>query len=145
MKSNTLPLPKGASVSSPMKQFASSCSISCLIALVISAALISLCAVILTKAAVPHSVLEPLTTILSALATLISVYIGSLSSTRNQTLSVGISSGAMVFAVVFLLSLLFGDGDVTGQTIIKLIAYLSAGGIGSLAGSSKKRKAKLKI
>lgn len=145
MKSDTLSLPKGLSAASPMKQFATSCSISCLIALVISAALISLCAVILTKADIPHTLLEPITTVLSAVATLISVYIGSLSQKTEQTLGMGVSSGALVFTVIFLISLIFGDGEVTGQTIIKLIAFLSAGGIGSLAGSSRKHKAKLKL
>ncbi len=145
MKNDTLSLPKSMSAASPVKQFAVNCSVSCIIALVISAALISICAVLLTKADIPHSLLEPLTTVLSAVATLISVYIGSLSQNRTQTIGMGISTGAATFAVVFILSLIFGDGEITSQTIIKLIAFLSAGGIGSLAGMNRKQKAKLKI
>lgn len=146
MKNNVLPPPKSSAAASPLKQFITGCSISCLIALIIGAALISLCAVILTKADMPHSLLEPITTILTAIATLISVYLGSLSANKaSPSLGMGVSSGAMVFAVIFLVSLIFGDGEISGQTMIKLLALVSAGGIGSLAGGNHQRKKKLKI
>lgn len=115
----------------------------CFIALIISAILISLTAVVLMKANVPHTLLEPLTTILTVLATLISSYGGTAKGETNVTH--GLASGALMFAVIFVVSLAFGDGDITYQTLIKLIALTSAGGIGSLAGANAKRKAKLKI
>ncbi len=143
MKNNVNDIYIGKATKSPLRKFTANCSMTCFIALIISAILISLTAVVLMKANVPHTLLEPLTTILTVLATLISSYGGTAKGETNVTH--GLASGALMFAVIFVVSLAFGDGDITYQTLIKLIALTSAGGIGSLAGANAKRKAKLKI
>ncbi|MEG2677074.1 MAG: TIGR04086 family membrane protein, partial [Oscillospiraceae bacterium] len=122
--------------SSEAMQFAKCCSVSSGISIVIAAALMCVTAVVLVNVDVPFELHQPLTTIITALSTLVG-------KKRQKTgLIMGLSVGGLVFLVLFLLSAVFGDRIVSMQTVIKLAALLSAGGLGGLTGVNRGLKAK---
>ncbi|MEG1984703.1 MAG: TIGR04086 family membrane protein [Oscillospiraceae bacterium] len=127
--------------SSDAMQFAKCCSVSSGISIVIAAALMCVTAVVLVNVDVPFELHQPLTTIITALSTLVSTFL--VGKKRQKTgLIMGLSVGGLVFLVLFLLSAIFGDRIVSMQTVIKLAALLSAGGLGGLTGVNRGLKAK---
>ncbi|MEA4911454.1 MAG: TIGR04086 family membrane protein [Oscillospiraceae bacterium] len=126
------------------RRFAENCAATSGTAIALCAALLCAAAVLLMKADVSHSLHEPITTVISALATLLSTYVAGASG-KSTGVSFGAICGFLVFTVLFAASLIFGDSEVTYQALVKLLALVSAGGIGSLASARKTKNNALKI
>ncbi len=129
---------------SPTKEFAKCCSVSSGLTVVLASALLCVTAVVLVSVDVPFDLHQPITTVLTALSTLVSTYIMG-KKRQKSGLILGLSVGGLVFLILFLLSAIFGDRVVSMQTVIKLAALLSAGGFGGLTGVSKAQSTKGKV
>ena len=121
----------------PLKQFAKDCGAGGGITIVIASALLCVTAVVLTNVDVPFELHQPITTIITSLATLASTYL--IGQKRQKSgLVLGLSVGGLVFLLLFLISAIFGDKVISMQTLVKLVSVLAAGGFGGLFGVSKK-------
>lgn len=127
----------------PLKQFAMDCSAGSGITIVIASALLCVTAVVLTNVDVPFELHQPITTIITSLATLVSSYL--IGQKRQKTgLVLGLSVGGLVFLLLFLISAIFGDKILSMQTLVKLVSILAAGGFGGLFGVSRQTNAAAK-
>ncbi len=135
---------KAVKQTTPAKEFAKCCTVTSGISVVLAAALLCVTAVVLTNVDVPADLHQPITTVLTALSTLISSYMVG-KKRQKSGLVLGLSVGGIVFLILFLLSAIFGDRVVSMQTVVKLAALLSAGGFGGLSGVNKAQKPKNKV
>lgn len=130
---------------STARRFAENCAVTSVSAIALCAGLLCAAAVLLMKADVSHSLHEPITTVITALATLLSTYVAGAAGKTVGGISFGAICGFIVFTVLFVASLIFGDSEVTYQALVKLLALVSAGGIGTLASARKSKNKSLKI
>ena len=121
----------------PLKQFAKDTGAGGGISIVIASALLCVTALVLMKVDVPFELHQPITTIITALSTLVSSYL--IGKKREKTgLVLGLSVGGLVFLILFLISAIFGDKVLSMQTLVKLVSMLAAGGFGGLFGVTRK-------
>ena len=107
----------------------------------ITAALISAAAMLISKIDVSVTLYEPITTAIIAAGTLSAAYI-TCKKRRTDGLAVGAAAGALLFCALALTAAVFTERGVTSQALVKLLALVSAGGIGGVLGVSAKTKVK---
>ncbi|MEG1016529.1 MAG: TIGR04086 family membrane protein [Oscillospiraceae bacterium] len=135
-------LNRGVKALTPAKEFAMQCAASSAASVVVAAILFAVCAVVITKVDLPRQLLQPISTVLTACSTLLSTFFMG-KKRRKNGLVLGISVGGAVFFVVLLLFAIFGDKQITSQLLFKLLALLSAGGVGGIIGVSHKNTVKI--
>ena len=111
-------------------------ALTAVLAAALSAALLAAAAAVVSRVDIPNELYGPITTVIAAAATLLASYITA-QKRGAQGLSVGAASGAVLFAALAVLSAIFTERGVTGQSLVKLLALLSAGGAGGLLGVSR--------
>ncbi len=121
--------------------FAKSFVLTSALSIAICLSLLAIAAVVICNIDIPTQYLQPFTTAAMSLGVLLSSYITSAKRSKNG-LTLGLSSGLTTFLVVLVGSLLFTEGEITEQVFVKLLAMLSAGGIGGIAGVGRAAKAK---
>lgn len=107
----------------------------------ITAALISAASVLISKIDISSALYEPVTTAIMAVGTLSAAYIIS-KKRRADGLALGATAGALLFCALALTAAVFTERGITSQALVKLLALVSAGGIGGVLGVSAKSKAK---
>jgi len=108
------------------------------------AASLALVALVRANVDLPFFVNQPLTTVLAAASAFVGAYVVA-AKRKKSGLVLGASSGTLVFLVLMAASAIFTEFAVTGQVFVKLLALVSAGGIGGITGTSKGTKtAKIK-
>ncbi|MEG0750773.1 MAG: TIGR04086 family membrane protein [Oscillospiraceae bacterium] len=110
-------------------------------AVIVTTALMSVVAALMANIDVSHDLYAPITTIVTALSTLLASYATG-KSRKNNGLAIGVVAGMLVFAVLGLLSAIFMREGLTPQAIYKFFAIASAGGVGGVLGVSSKDKPK---
>lgn len=125
----------------PIREFAGQCGLACMIASIMTLALLGVLAAIRININMPFSAHQPLTTILAASSTLAAAYM--VSKKRKRTgLVLGACTGFFAFVLVTVLSVIILGEAASGQIYVKLVALVSAGGLGGLIGASKGSKQK---
>ena len=111
-------------------------------AVVISLSLFMVVALIMTGDSMPDSSIQ----VLGPAAGLISVFIGGfVAALKNKKsgMLTGVFTGLAVFAVLFVLSMIFRNGDTeffSLKTLLTLISILLAGMLGGVVGVNIKRR-----
>ena len=137
----------GTSHTSAQNDFLKNIGIGCLAEILLCVLFLSLSALIITKVDIPFDLHQPIATAAAALSALSSAFVCGKMQQKNGLLS-GITISAVGFVVLFLTASIFGSENVSVQALIKLIAMMSAGGIGGITGVSsaiKQKKSQLKI
>lgn len=107
----------------------------------VTAALISATAVLISKTDITSALYEPITTAIISVGTLVAAYI-TCKKRRSDGLAVGATAGGLLFCALALAAAVFTERGITSQALVKLLALVSAGGIGGVLGVSAKSKAK---
>lgn len=123
----------------PLREFAGHCGIACAIAIIASLGLLCIVAAIRTSVNLPFASHQPITTGIAVLATLFACYLAGKRRQRNGLL-LGATVGLLMFILLEILSAIFVKQPLSGQTLIKLLALLCAGGLGGIWGVSKATK-----
>lgn len=125
--------------SAPIKEFAGQCGLATACAVVFTLILLAGLAALRAQIDLPFSFDQPATTIIISICTLLAAYI--VGRRRGKTgLVFGLACGLAVFALTALVSAVIVGGEVSGQIFTKIIALISAGGLGGLFGVTRANK-----
>ena len=110
--------------------------------MLLSLLLFAVTAFFVIKLDADHTLFTPLATVNAALGMLLASFFTTKKRGKNGLL-LGAAAAAGVFAVCALAAYITGNFALSSQLLSKLIAILSAGGIGGLAGANTARKRSL--
>ena len=125
----------------PLKEFLIHCAIASAVSVGLTAAFVAVFALVRMNVSLPFAAHQPVTTVLACLAALISAF--NVAKKRQKSgLILGVATGGATFLIILILSAIILKLPASEQVIVKLIALISAGGLGGLLGVSKKNKPK---
>jgi putative membrane protein (TIGR04086 family) len=101
-----------------------------------SMALLGIFAAIRVNVDLPFAANQPVTTVIASASTMLAAYIAGIKR-RRTGLVLGASVGLAVFALIAAASAVIAAQPASQQIFVKLIALISSGGIGGMAGVSK--------
>jgi len=106
--------------------------VTCTLTLAVAAIFFVLAALTFTKLDVPKSFLQSFSTVLVVLAVALCSFVVAQKNKSNGLLT-GLINGISVFAVLLFLTLFFG-GNMTKDTVFKLVSFISSGAISGMLG-----------
>ncbi len=101
------------------------------------------CVGLLITSSIPHDYLSIIAIALCAVSSFISGYI-SARITKEKGFFIGIISGIIMFVIVLLSGLIWGDGSFTFLTPLKLVLLMLFGALGGIKAVNKKDRIHIK-
>ncbi len=100
-------------------------------------------AALLILGTLPHAYLSIISIMLCSVSTFISGFV-SASITKQKGIVLGSSAALIIFVIVLLAGFIWGDGNFTYLTIIKLVLFLILGALGGIKAVNKKDRLHIK-